>query len=126
MAFNINSKSSLLSAKTTTSSAKSKIEILVVFPHVTPFLIFSTAFRISLTNKLNNKGLRIQPWRTPTNISNQSVRLSPNNTLLSTFLYIFRKTLHILPLIPYFHNLYHKPSLHTLSYALATSIKAQY
>src|SRR6185295_10619188 len=47
-------------------------------------------------------------------------------TQLLTSRYIFLITLHIFPCTRASHNLFHKPSLQTLSYAFFTSINAQY
>src|SRR5207253_289479 len=109
---NINSKSCLLSANSTRSSANAKTDTLA-YPHLTPIPSACIHCLRSLINKLNKSGDTMHPCLRPNNTSKKSVQ-APNKTLLSTLLYILLSTLHIFPCTPRF-RLCHSPFLHTVS-----------
>src|SRR3954470_18961648 len=104
------------SASSTMSSAY--ISSLTLRPPIStpfPFSLISLARPLMKSEK--SMGDMTHPCLTPVLKSNHSVCSSPTNTALCTTPYIPFTTLHIFPLIPSSHNLFHRPFLHTVSYA---------
>src|SRR5271170_3831196 len=96
------------------SSANNK-RLTTCLPNSDPPTFFTSRASPSI-NKEKSTGDKMHPCLSPTSKENQSVfPCSPNLTQLSTSLYKFLTTLHILPSIPTSNILFHSPSLHTVS-----------
>ena len=94
--------------------------------HSIPTTLFSVKkSSMSFKNKLNKRGERFSPCRTPILLMKKSVVLLLTRTHDLIFLYILCITRKHLPFILYLDILSYKPALHTLSNACFRSIKLQ-
>ena len=107
------------------SSAYIRIESSSVPLYFTPHFILLISCIISLDNRLNNNGDRIQPCLNPVVTLNHSLSIPFTRTEHHTDRYSDFKARIIGPLIPRECNFFHKRLLFTLSYALEKSTNVE-